>query len=177
MLCLATEVTFGRGATPIWTRSADLHTGPRRVNGRIMRPDTRQHLTTCLNLRNHLHQSGRPHTIDRSRCRSTSLQIEQRVLCQPVCPQGAAACSIRFAEFTPLYRFRSRMSEHPPLSSMNSTPARGVPFMTSGPAAARFTYFGLVALPILPRATFEAAVDVGGAIVRAAAALLRRTPG
>ena len=31
----------------IGPRSAHLHTGPRRVNGRTMRPDTRQHLTTC----------------------------------------------------------------------------------------------------------------------------------
>ncbi len=32
--------------TPTWTRSADFHTGPRQVNGRITRPDTRKRLTT-----------------------------------------------------------------------------------------------------------------------------------
>ena len=36
-------------ATPIWTRSSYFHTGPRRVNCRTMRPDTRKRLTTCRN--------------------------------------------------------------------------------------------------------------------------------
>ncbi len=50
-------------ATPIWTRSAYFHTGPRRVNGRTMRPDTRTSLTTCSNpKKNSLHSTGRPHT-------------------------------------------------------------------------------------------------------------------
>jgi len=51
------------------------------------------------------------------------------------------------------------------------------PMRDDNHAPGRLTYFGLVALPVLPRATFEAAVDVGGAIVCAAAALVRRTPG
>ena len=47
----------------IWTRSAHLHTGPRRVICRIERPDTRQHLTACTEpTKNCLHQRGRPHT-------------------------------------------------------------------------------------------------------------------
>jgi hypothetical protein len=45
-------------ATPIWTRSADLHTGPRRVNSRIMRPDTRQHLTSRQTFRKPLASFG-----------------------------------------------------------------------------------------------------------------------
>ena len=31
----------------MWSRSSHFHTGPRRVTGRITRPDTRSHLTTC----------------------------------------------------------------------------------------------------------------------------------
>ena len=50
------------------------------------------------------------------------------------------------------------------------------PMRDDNQCSGRLTYFGLVALPVLPP-TFEAAVDVGGAIVRGAAALLRRTPG
>lgn len=50
-------------------------------------------------------------------------------------------------------------------------------YLASGPAAARPIYFGLFALPVFARPRFETAVDVGGAVVRAAAALLRRTPG
>ena len=50
-------------AYPIWTQSAHLHTGPRRVICRIERPDTRQHLTACTEpTKNCLHQRERPHT-------------------------------------------------------------------------------------------------------------------
>ena len=49
------------------TRSAHLHTGPRRVICRIVRPDTRQHLTACTEpTKNCLHQRGRPHTFSES---------------------------------------------------------------------------------------------------------------
>jgi hypothetical protein len=40
------------------TQSAYVHNGPRRVNGRIMRPNTRQHLTTCPNSINLLASEG-----------------------------------------------------------------------------------------------------------------------
>ena len=51
-------------ADPIWARSSDFHTGPRRVNCRIMRPDTRKRLTTCpIPKEKHLHSPGRPHTM------------------------------------------------------------------------------------------------------------------
>ena len=41
----------------------ELHTGQRRVNGRINRPDTRKHLDyASYQLRFFLHPKGRPHT-------------------------------------------------------------------------------------------------------------------
>ena len=50
-------------AKSYWTRSSHLHTGPRRVKSRTLRPDTRQHLTTCSpKERLCLHLPGRPHT-------------------------------------------------------------------------------------------------------------------
>ncbi len=45
-------------ATPIWTRSSSFHTGPRRVNCRTMRPDTRKRLTTCSSLKKALASNG-----------------------------------------------------------------------------------------------------------------------
>src|SRR5271157_4592841 len=45
-------------ATPIWTRSSDFHTGPRRVSCRTMRPDTRKRLTTCVNPKKPLASTG-----------------------------------------------------------------------------------------------------------------------
>jgi hypothetical protein len=46
-----------------WTQSSHLHTGPRRVKSRTLRPDTHQHLTTCSpKERVCLHLPGRPHT-------------------------------------------------------------------------------------------------------------------
>jgi hypothetical protein len=51
-------------ANPTWIRSANSHTGPRRVNGRSLRPDTRKHLDYAHHpfLRFFLHRWGRPHT-------------------------------------------------------------------------------------------------------------------
>lgn len=45
-------------ATRIWTRSSSFHTGPRRVNCRTMRPDTRKRLTTCSSLKKALASNG-----------------------------------------------------------------------------------------------------------------------
>ena len=51
--------------TPNWTQSADFHTGPRQMDGRITRPDTRKRLTTLpAPAKNPLRPTGRPHTID-----------------------------------------------------------------------------------------------------------------
>ena len=67
-------------ATPIWTRSADFHTGPRQVNGRITRPDTRKRLTTCLNpAKNPLRPTGRPHTKHNLAVRPIHHQDQERI--------------------------------------------------------------------------------------------------